>query len=107
DFVPQSVDAEALANAPNRNAGGDHRGPVDPGGAPVDYSLAIRNLDLGYRVRSKEDIPYPNRDPQIITEYESFTQVADLAGSMVELKLRENRAEDPLQNQVWRSEPQP
>lgn len=107
EFDLQSVETEAIAITLNRNVGSDQRGPVDPGGTPVDYSLAIRNLDLGYRVRSKEDIPYTNRDPQIITEYESFTQVADLAGSMVELKLRENRAEDLLQNKVWRSEPQP
>lgn len=105
DFQP--VRTQAIAIVLNRNLGSGQRGPVDPENNPVPYSLGIRNLDVGYRVASKEDVPYANRDPQIVTENESFTQVVDVAGSMVELKMRENRAEDLLRGKIWRSEPQP
>lgn len=107
EYEFQPVETEAIAILLSRNLGSGQRGPVDPEDNPVPYSLGIRNLDVGYRVSSKEDIPYANRDPQIVTENESFTQVVDIAGSMVELKMRENRAEDLLRGKIWRSEPQP
>lgn len=105
DFQP--IETEAVAIVLNRNVGSDQRGPVDTEDNPVPYSLGIRNFDIGYRVSSKDDIPYSNRDPEIVTENESFTQVVDVAGSMVELKMRENRAEDLLRGKIWRSGPQP
>lgn len=107
EYEFQPVETQAIAIVMNRNLGSGQRGPVNPENDPVPYSLGIRNLDVGYRVSSKEDIPYANRDPQIVTENESFTQVVDIAGSMVELKMRENRAEDLLRGKIWRSEPQP
>lgn len=107
EFDLQPVETEAIAIRFSRNVGSGQRGPVNPEDNPVPYSLGIRNLDVGYRIASREDVPYANRDPQIVTENQSFTQVVDLAGSMVELKMRENRAEDLLRGKMWRSEPQP
>ncbi len=107
EYEFQPVETEAIAIRLNRNVGSNQRGPVNPENNPVPYSLGIKNLDVGYRISSKEDVPYANRDPQIVTENESFTQVVDIAGSMVELKMRENRAEDLLRGKIWRSQPQP
>lgn len=91
----------------NRNFGTHLGGPVDPQGNPAPYSLGIRNFDFGCRCRNKEDIPLMSRDPDIITEREAFTQTIDLCGCPVELKVRENRAADLLQGQIWKSEAMP
>jgi hypothetical protein len=87
--------------------GSTQGGPVTPAGKPAPYSLGIRNLDFGYRVRNKEDVPLTNRKPDIITERESFTTVTDILGSPVELSMRENRASDLVNDRVWKSGPQP
>jgi len=91
----------------NRNFGSRKGGPKTPTGQDAKYSLGIQNLDFGWRVRTKQDVPRTLRDPDIMTEKQSFTQVIDLLGSPVELKLRENRAEDLLRGSMWRCEPQP
>jgi hypothetical protein len=91
----------------NRDFGSRKGGPVDTQGKPAKYSLGVRNLDFGWRVRTKADVPRTSRDPDILTQNESFTTTLDLLGSPVELKLRENRAADVLRGQVWKSEPMP
>lgn len=91
----------------NRNFGSRHGGPKDPYGRPAKYSLGVRNFDFGWRVLKKNDVPRTPRDPDILTETESFTQVYDLLGSPVELKMRENRASDLLRGSPWKCEPQP
>lgn len=91
----------------NRNFGSRKGGPVDPQGRPAPYSLGVRNFDFGCRCRTKEDIPRMARDPDIITERQSFTQTIDLCGCPVELKVRENRAADLLRGSIWKSEPMP
>lgn len=90
-----------------RNFGSRKGGPKTPTGKPADYSLGVRNLDFGWRVRTKQDVPKTPRDPDILTEYQSFTQTLDLLGNPVELTMRENRAADLLRGSVWKSEPQP
>lgn len=82
-------------------------GPKDVHGRPARYSLGVRGLDFGWRIRTKKDVPITSRDPDILTERESFTQVFDLLGSPVELKVRENRASDMFHGGVWKSEPMP
>lgn len=81
--------------------------PRTPTGQVAAYALGIRNLDFGWRVRTKEDVPYAGRDPDILTERESFTEVYDVLGSPVQLKMRENRATDLLRGSQWKSAPQP
>lgn len=91
----------------NRNFGSRKGGPVTPQGSPAPYSLGVKNFDFGCRCRTKDDIPRMARDPDIITERQSFTQTIDLCGCPVELKVRENRATDLLRGGVWKSEAMP
>lgn len=90
-----------------RNFGSRMGGPKDIYGRDAKYSLGVRNFDFGWRVRTKNDVPLTARDPDILTERQSFTQVLDIMGSPVELKVRENRASDLLAGSVWKSEPMP
>lgn len=90
-----------------RNFGSRKGGPKTPTGKPANYSLGVRNLDFGWRVRKKEDVPKTPRDPDILTENSSFTQTLDLLGNPVELKMRENRATDLLRGSPWKSEAMP
>lgn len=91
----------------NRSFGSRKGGPLDQFGRPAKYPLGIRNFDFGWRIKTKSDVPRTPRDPDILTEKQSFTQTLDLLGSPVELKMRENRASDLLRGSVWKSEPQP
>lgn len=105
DVVPVTTSRIRLTG--NRNFGSRKGGPVTPQGKPAKYSLGVRNLDFGWRVRTKKDVPRTPRDPDILTENQSFTQTLDLLGSPVELKMRENRASDLLKGSAWKCEPQP
>lgn len=105
DFEPVTTSRIQLEG--NRNFGSKKGGPVGPNGKAAPYALGVRNLDFGWRVRKKSDVPLTLRDPDIITERQSFTQVLDILGSPVELKLRENRAADLLQGSQWKCEPMP
>jgi hypothetical protein len=65
---------------------------------PLAYSLALRDLEIGYRVNSYKDVPL---NPASTT---------DLLGSLVQFELRENPASNAIDDDVpsvWRSEPQP
>jgi hypothetical protein len=95
------VDATRFFDNPTRNM------PLTPGGVNAPYSFGVRNLDFGWRVRTKNDIPYTGRDPDIITQRQTFTQVLDILGSPVELSVRENRASDLLRGAPWKSEAMP
>lgn len=90
-----------------RNFGSRKGAPVTTTGKPASYSLGVRNFDFGWRVRKKEDVPKTPRDPDILTEAQSFTQTLDLLGNPVELKMRENRAADLLRGSPWKSEAMP
>ena len=70
----------------------------------IAYSLAVRNIDLGYRVKHKNDIKHWKFENKTIIE----TSV-DIAGSLVEYTLHTQPAAGIIQAapQVWRSEPQP
>lgn len=105
DVVPVTTTKIRLEG--NRNFGSRKGGPKDQFGRPAKYSLGVRNLDFGWRVRTKKDVPRTPRDPDILTENQSFTQTLDIMGSPVELKMRENRASDLLRGSVWKSEPMP
>jgi hypothetical protein len=89
--------------------------PVNNFGQPVDYSLAIRDLDLGYLVNSKDAIPskFPNLGSY--TEKAPFAASVDVLGNPVNFTLRTNYARNVLNNKsgqtgtrtIWKSEPQP
>jgi len=73
------------------------------GGARVNYSLAVRSLDLGFRVLAVSDVSQDLRGGQAIG------RTLDVLGSVVEYRLRQESAADMLSGAqpVWRSEPQP
>lgn len=70
----------------------------------VPYSLALRAVDVGYRVRSLEDVPEASRTGGAV-----IGATTDAVGSQVEFVLRQETAERLLEgaSNTWRSEPQP
>lgn len=78
--------------------------PLTPNGRAAAYSLAVRSMDIGYRLRGRSDIPEPDEDlgGVIATTYDS-------TGRAMALDIVENPAENALANDnlSWRSEPQP
>lgn len=69
---------------------------------PVPYSLAIRALELGYRVAAVEDVPSINYDL-------TFNSTTDLLGTRVAFSLLSSPARQAISinGRGWRSEPQP
>jgi hypothetical protein len=68
----------------------------------VPYSLAVRSLDLGYRVSDRDDFEF--------FEEAILGQTKDAFGSQVQFEVREQApalALDELTSTAWRSEPQP
>lgn len=83
--------------------------PLSTLGLPVDYSLGVKDFNVGYVVASRADLPILNRSSTSVTERESFAASSDLLGSSVEYAVRENRASDLLAGNgaIWKSAPQP
>jgi hypothetical protein len=88
--------------------------PMSTLGKPIPYSLAVRNLYVGYQVASKKDIPTSQPVSDSNTQYEPFSSVTDILGSLVQFSVRVNAAKNILRNSssesvsvVWKSEPQP
>lgn len=77
-------------------------GPVDMDESPVAYSLGVRNMEVGYRVRSRLDLPH-------IEDGEVFGTSINRFGTRVQFAYREDPVERVLvdDDQVWRCEPQP
>jgi hypothetical protein len=80
--------------------------PVDSSGNPAPYPLGIRDLDFGYRVLDRDDVPYTQRSSSCVTERQPFTVSNDVHGSAMTVAVRENRASDLLQGYTWSSAPQ-
>jgi hypothetical protein len=74
--------------------------PLGSDGKPIDYSVGIRNFDIGYRVTSRSDVP-----PDAGTE--PFASSVDLLGSRVSYSLFEQHASGVQEGKEWRCEPQP
>ena len=68
------------------------------------YSLGVKNWDVGYRIRGRDDIPEPDESLG-----GGFATTIDSQGNTVVLDVAENLAENLLNHsgQTWRSEPQP
>lgn len=83
--------------------------PVSTLGQPVDYSLGVKDFNVGYLVADLADAPLLNRSDTSVTERNSFSISTDLLGSSVEYAIRENRASDLLAGNgaIWKSGPQP
>ncbi len=71
----------------------------------VKYSLALRNIDVGYRCKKRKDLPVIVRDPKITPVGTS----EDILGTRIEYVLRETKASNllALPPAPWLSEPQP
>lgn len=73
--------------------------PTSASGAPTDYSLALRKFDVGYRIKSPEDLESPI---PLVT--------SDVLGNQVTFELRRATADrlmDDGDDKPWKSEPQP
>ena len=69
----------------------------------VPYSLGIRGLDLGYRVTSRKDFDFLDPAANGV-----IAKSQDIAGSVVQFRVREHLAENLLaESDYWRCEPQP
>jgi phage replication-related protein YjqB (UPF0714/DUF867 family) len=92
-----------MARLPSENV------PVSSLNQPVDYSLGVKDFNLGYQVASRTDVPVVNRSDDVVTESTTIASAADLLGSSVEYTVRENRATDLLAGTgaVWKCAPQP
>lgn len=69
----------------------------------MPYTLAVRSLDLGYRVTSREDFDF-------LESGETLGESLDMIGSNVQFEVREllpARATDDSDSTAWKSEPQP
>lgn len=81
-------------------------------GAPVDYSLAVRDLYLGYRVQSRDDVLPTVPVPATPDQRTTFASTTDILGSAVDYSIRVNRAANLVidgdgDGAIWRCEPQP
>lgn len=98
--------------------------PRNRHGKKVDYSLAVQDFQLGYRVKSPKDVPRRKVRTQVDDLTEDFSSSTDLLGSPVSFSLREYKASDILwpsrqalrgvrkadrehNEAVWKCEPQP
>lgn len=83
--------------------------PVTTLGAPVDYSLGIKDFNVGYQVTARTDVPVVGRSDDVVTETSPIASSADLLGSSVDYTVRENRATDLLAGTgaIWKCAPQP
>lgn len=80
--------------------------PADAAGHQSPYPLAVRDLDFGWIIRDRGDVPWTPRHPVISTERLPFDDLDDVHGSPMTVAIRENRATDLLSGGTWRSAPQ-
>jgi hypothetical protein len=83
--------------------------PVSSLSNPVDYSLGVKDFNIGYQATTRADIPVVTRADSVVTETATIASSADLLGSSVEYAVRENRATDLLAGTgaIWKCAPQP
>jgi hypothetical protein len=79
--------------------------PTDVLGNAIPYSLGVRHLEIGYRVRTPSDVPYLGRG----SEETPVGSSIDRLETPVEFLYRPYRATNALDDDttVWKSEPQP
>jgi hypothetical protein len=88
-------------------------GPVNNYGKLVNYSLAIRNLLLGYRVETPDDIPRMLPVEDETCYWTPFAAADDALGSSLNFGLRQHSAACVVDNtdadadEIWLCEPQP
>ena len=74
--------------------------PVDENNLPLAYSLGLRNFDVGFRVRSEDDVPW-----QPVPTAKGFASSLDVHGSRVYFLLDRKAPESVLTEAgEWRSE---
>ena len=81
--------------------------PKDPFGNSLDYSLGVKDFNLGFRITSLSDVPHRPVSDDHLGERAPFAQGIDVLGSPIELSIKENRPYELLRDRVWRSSPQP
>jgi hypothetical protein len=68
----------------------------------VDYSLAVRSFNLGYKVTSVNDIPI-----DAFQNGNTFASTTDVLGSNVSFNVYREKPSDIFKNKYWKCEPQP
>lgn len=79
--------------------------PVDVRGKALPYSLAVQDLDIGYRLTSLSDIPEANVD----TNDRHVASTVDALDTRVKFALHRQRAQGLFEEPTkpWKSEPMP
>lgn len=80
--------------------------PVDASGVACPYPVGLRDLDFGYRILQRSDVPATGRSATVVTERQPFDVTSDVHGSPMIVAIRENRVSDLLNGLPWKSEPQ-
>lgn len=87
--------------------------PVDATGSPMPYSVALQNIEVGYEIRSKDDIPRSLLEDDSKQTTQAFANSTDLFDSNLGFAKRTRYARNLSYNTdeeaslIWRSEPQP
>lgn len=84
---------------------GEGTPPLDTDNEALTYSLALRHVEIGYRVHRIQDVP-----AQPVDQGESvITTSVDRLGSRIQFVFRKDRANVLLEDNddIWMSEPQP
>lgn len=93
-----------------RNGG---TGPTDVAGVPIPYSLALQNIDTGYRIANEADIPFHLNETDSDTSGQVFANSQDLFRSNLGFSKKTYHASNLINNTdtnaplIWKSEPQP
>ena len=79
--------------------------PMTPEGKEAPYSLAVKRLETGYRIASKDDLPrFPS---ELHAREKPISSSVDLFGSRMLYLLHEEHAERLHEHRSWVCEPQP
>lgn len=104
-------DFQKLRFVITRNPSGN--APTDVTGATVPYSVALQNVEVGYEVRSKDDLPRSTLEADSKQTSQTFGNSIDLFNSNLGFAQRTRYAQNLIYNTdssapfVWKSEPQP
>lgn len=104
-------DFQKLRFVITRNPSGN--APTDVTGASVPYSVALQNVEVGYEIRSKDDLPRSTLEADSKQTSQTFGNSIDLFNSNLGFAQRTRYAKNLIFNTdasapfIWKCEPQP
>lgn len=111
DRLCHPVIASHLRFLLTRNPNG--KGPINTAGGVMKYSLALQNIDFGYRVASEDDIPLAEDDDSNANMTKVFANSSDIFGSNLGFAKKTYHPQSLTNNTdsnisaLWKCEPQP